>query len=291
MMKLTETYEYIKDKVDFKTTVGVILGSGLGKIIDKIENPIILRYKDIPNFVNTNVEGHSGNLVFGKIGETNLVFMQGRNHFYEGHSMRDITYPIRVMKSLGVETLITTNAVGGINSYFQVGDIMLVNDHINLMGSNPLIGQVDGEKFIDMSSVYDKELINAGEHAIVSVWDVITRIQSLAIIQWAFTIIGADLCSSFLFKEQKPDPIIFGILTITILTTSNSTLVNPLTDYIGALSKRNILLSVIAIVQVPIIWIGGFYFGIIGSIISYVLILIIINIGYLHICNQLLHCH
>ena len=162
MMKLTDTYEYIKDRVDFETTVGVILGSGLGKIIDKIEKPIILRYKDIPNFVNTNVEGHSGNLVFGKIGETNLVFMQGRNHFYEGHSMGDITYPIRVMKSLGVETLITTNAVGGINSYFQVGDIMLVNDHINLMGSNPLIGQVDGEKFIDMSSVYDKELINAG---------------------------------------------------------------------------------------------------------------------------------
>ncbi len=132
-------------------------------------------------------------------------------------------------------------------------------------------------------AVRAKELINVGEHAIVSVWDVITRIQSLAIIQWAFTIIGADLCSSFLFKDQKPDPIIFGILTITILTTSNSTLVNPLTDYTGALNKRNILLSVIAFVQVPIIWIGGFYFGIIGSIISYVLVLIIINIGYLHI--------
>jgi len=100
--------------------------------------------------------------VFGQIGEINLVLMQGRNHYYEGHTMQDITYPIRVMKSLGVENLITTNAVGGINETFKVGDIMLVNDHINLMGSNPLIGELQGEKFIDMSSVYDKKLINVG---------------------------------------------------------------------------------------------------------------------------------
>jgi purine-nucleoside phosphorylase len=162
MKKLTDSCELIRSKVGFNPTVGVILGSGLGKLIEKIQNPIIINYRDIPNFLNTGIEGHSGNLVFGQIGEINLVLMQGRNHYYEGHTMQDITYPIRVMKSLGVENLITTNAVGGINKTFKVGDIMLVNDHINLMGSNPLIGELEGEKFIDMSSVYDRKLIEVG---------------------------------------------------------------------------------------------------------------------------------
>ena len=125
MKKLTDSCELIRSKVGFNPTVGVILGSGLGKLIEKIQNPIIINYRDIPNFLNTGIEGHSGNLVFGQIGEINLVLMQGRNHYYEGHTMQDITYPIRVMKSLGVENLITTNAVGGINKTFKVGDIML----------------------------------------------------------------------------------------------------------------------------------------------------------------------
>lgn len=132
-------------------------------------------------------------------------------------------------------------------------------------------------------AVRAKELINVGDQAINSVWDLITRIQSLAIIQWALSFIGAELCSTFLFKDQKPEPIIFAILTLTILTTANSTMVNPLTDYIGALSKRNILLSLISIVQVPIIWVGGYYFGVIGSISAYVFILFLINVGYLFI--------
>jgi purine-nucleoside phosphorylase len=162
MKKLTDSCEFINSKIDFIPTVGVILGSGLGKLVEKIQNPIVINYRDIPHFLNTGIEGHSGNLVFGQIGEINLVLMQGRNHYYEGHTMQDITYPIRVMKSLGVQNLITTNAVGGINETFKVGDIMLVNDHINLMGSNPLIGELGGEKFIDMSSVYDKKLIDVG---------------------------------------------------------------------------------------------------------------------------------
>ena len=162
MKKLTDSCEFINSKIDFIPTVGVILGSGLGKLVEKIQNPIVINYRDIPHFLNTGIEGHSGNLVFGQIGEINLVLMQGRNHYYEGHTMQDITYPIRVMKSLGVQNLITTNAVGGINETFKVGDIMLVNDHINLMGSNPLIGELEGEKFIDMSSVYDKKLIDVG---------------------------------------------------------------------------------------------------------------------------------
>lgn len=162
MIKLEDTLLYIQDKINKKPTVGLILGSGMGEIAEKIKNPISLNYINIPNFINTNVQGHSGQLVFGQIGNVNLVLMQGRNHFYEGHTMKDITYPIRVMKSLGVETLITTNAVGGINESFLVGDIMIVNDHINLMGSNPLIGEKEGEKFIDMSSVYDKQFLKVG---------------------------------------------------------------------------------------------------------------------------------
>jgi O-antigen/teichoic acid export membrane protein len=128
-----------------------------------------------------------------------------------------------------------------------------------------------------------KELLNVGENAINSVWEVITRVQSLAIIQWAFTFVGTEIFSTFLFKGQKPEPIIFGILTLTILTTANSTLVNPLTDFIGALSKRNILLTMFSVIQLPIIWLGGHYFGVIGSISGYVLILILINIGYYYI--------
>lgn len=162
MKKLKDSCEFINGKIDFIPTVGVILGSGLGKLVEKIQNPVVINYRDIPHFLNTGIEGHSGNLVFGQIEEINLVLMQGRNHYYEGHTMQDITYPIRVMKSLGVQNLITTNAVGGINETFKVGDIMLVNDHINLMGSNPLIGELEGEKFIDMSSVYDKKLIDVG---------------------------------------------------------------------------------------------------------------------------------
>lgn len=162
MKKLIDSSDFIKSKIDFIPTVGVILGSGLGKLVEKIQNPIVINYRDIPHFLNTGIEGHSGNLVFGQIGEINLVLMQGRNHYYEGHTMQDITYPVRVMKSLGVQNLITTNAVGGINETFKIGDIMLVNDHINLMGSNPLIGELEGEKFIDMSSIYDKKFIDVG---------------------------------------------------------------------------------------------------------------------------------
>lgn len=161
-MRLKETCDYIEELIHIKPTVGLILGSGMGDLVGKIKNPTSINYNDIPDFLSTNVIGHSGNLVFGQIGDINLVLMQGRNHFYEGHTMRDITYPIRVMKSLGVETLITTNAVGGINESFLVGDIMIVNDHINLMGSNPLIGEKEGEKFIDMSLVYDREFLNVG---------------------------------------------------------------------------------------------------------------------------------
>lgn len=165
MEKYKQSYEYIKQHVSLSPSVGIILGSGLGDLINLIQNPTILKYKDIPNFISTDVGGHQGNLVFGSIDNIPVVIMQGRNHYYEGHSMNDVTFPIRVMGMLGVKSLITTNAVGGINQSYKVGDIMLVNDHINLMGGNPLIGKHKpefGERFVNMSSVYDKDLIGVG---------------------------------------------------------------------------------------------------------------------------------
>lgn len=165
MEKYKQSYDYIKQNVTINPIVGIVLGSGLGELVNFITNPIILKYCDIPNFIGAGVDGHRGNLIFGFIDNIPVVIMQGRNHYYEGHSMSDVTFPIRVMNMLGVKSLITTNAVGGINQSYKVGDIMLVNDHINLMNGNPLIGKHNpefGERFVNMSSVYDKDLIGVG---------------------------------------------------------------------------------------------------------------------------------
>jgi purine-nucleoside phosphorylase len=165
MEKYKQTCDFIKQNISMSPVAGIILGSGLGDLTNLIQNPKTLKYEDIPNFIGTGVDGHQGNLVFGYIDNIPVVIMQGRNHYYEGHSMSDVTFPIRVMGMLGVKSLITTNAVGGINQSFKVGDIMLVNDHINLMNNNPLIGKHNpefGERFVNMSSVYDKDLIGVG---------------------------------------------------------------------------------------------------------------------------------
>jgi purine-nucleoside phosphorylase len=165
MERYKQTCDYLKQNVPISPIVGIILGSGMGEFVNNISDTISLKYNDIPNFINSGVDGHKGNLVFGFIDKIPVVIMQGRNHYYEGHSMSDVIFPIRIMNMLGVKTLFTTNAVGGINQSFKVGDIMLVNDHINLMNGNPLIGKHEpefGERFVNMSSVYDKELIGVG---------------------------------------------------------------------------------------------------------------------------------
>ena len=153
---------FINEKTNnFQPEIGIILGSGLGELADEYCD-IAVSYKDIPNFITSTVQGHKGRLVFAKINGKNVVMMQGRNHFYEGHSMQDVTYPIKVMKKLGVKTVIITNAAGAINKSFRPGDLMVITDHINLMGTNPLIGPNDpdlGVRFPDMSEVYNKNLI------------------------------------------------------------------------------------------------------------------------------------
>lgn len=158
--------EYIKEKIgDFVPQVGIILGSGLGDFADEFDS-IVIPYNEIPGFEKSKVQGHKGQLVFAKIHDKNVVMMQGRYHFYEGYSLQTVTYPVKVMKKLGVETLIITNAAGAVNSEFTPGELMFITDHINFLGTNPLIGGNDdtlGTRFPDMSEVYSRDLILKSE--------------------------------------------------------------------------------------------------------------------------------
>lgn len=159
---IEETLDYINEYTDnFEPEIGIVLGSGLGDLADKYCD-IAIPYSNIPHFTKSTVQGHKGQLVFADINGRKVVMMQGRNHFYEGHSMSDVTYPIKVMKKLGVKTLILTNAAGAVNKSFRPADLMVITDHINFMGTNPLIGRNDenfGVRFPDMSEVYSKNLI------------------------------------------------------------------------------------------------------------------------------------
>ena len=153
--------EFIQKKSKYTPEIGLILGSGLGSLADSIEDAEYYDYSSLPNFPVSTVEGHAGRLVIGKLKGKIVVAMQGRFHFYEGYSMTDVTFPVRVMKLLGVKTLVVTNAAGAVNTSFSPGDLMIITDHINLSGSNPLIGRnLDsfGVRFPDMSEAYNKNL-------------------------------------------------------------------------------------------------------------------------------------
>ena len=146
----------------FKPDIGIILGTGLGGLVKEINAEFVIPYEEIPNFAVSTVEGHSGKLIFGELGGKKVVAMQGRFHFYEGYTMLQITFPVRVMKALGVHSLCVSNASGGMNPSFEIGEIMIINDHINLFPTNPLIGRNIpelGPRFPDMSEVYDKKMI------------------------------------------------------------------------------------------------------------------------------------
>ena len=159
--KIVETTEFIHNAVPFKPEVGVILGTGLGGLVNEIEVKYELNYSDIPNFPVSTVESHSGKLIFGILGGKNVIAMQGRFHYYEGYDMQQVTFPVRVMKMLGVKKLFVSNASGGVNPDFKVGEIMVINDHINTFPENPLRGtNLDelGSRFPDMSDVYDVEM-------------------------------------------------------------------------------------------------------------------------------------
>lgn len=157
------TLNYIKSKLDnFIPETACILGSGLGELADEFSDSIKIGFSEIPGFKRTTIDGHAGNLVFTKLNNKNIVFMQGRYHYYEGHTIKDVVFPIKVLKLLGLKNLIITNAAGGLNQNYTPGTLMIINDHINFTGTNPLIGPNEenmGVRFPDMSEVYNKKLI------------------------------------------------------------------------------------------------------------------------------------
>ena len=163
---MDKTINYIQEKIkEFRPKIGIILGSGLGEFADE-HSSIVIPYNEIPGFESSHVQGHKGQLVFAEINGKKVVMMQGRYHFYEGHSMQTVTFPVKVMKKLGVETLIITNAAGAVDGSFIPGELMFITDHINFMGTNPLIGKNDdslGTRFPDMSEIYSKDLIEIAE--------------------------------------------------------------------------------------------------------------------------------
>lgn len=161
--KVQETVAFLNTKTnDYRPEFGVILGSGLGNFIEDIKIDFVIEYKDIPNFPISTVQGHKGALVFGKVGEKKVVAMQGRFHYYEGYDSKQVTFPVRVMKYLGIQLLIVSNASGGVNPTFKVGDVMIIKDHINMIPDHPLRGHNDerfGPRFVNMSEPYKKSII------------------------------------------------------------------------------------------------------------------------------------
>jgi purine-nucleoside phosphorylase len=166
--QIAQALEFIRTKTDTKPKIGIILGTGLGGLVKEIKKEVAIDYASIPHFPISTVESHSGKLIFGTLAGKKIVAMQGRFHLYEGYNLKQITFPVRVMKFLGVESILVSNAAGALNPLFKKGDVMLISDHINLLGDNPLIGPNDdelGPRFPDMSEAYSKELIMLAEQA------------------------------------------------------------------------------------------------------------------------------
>lgn len=160
--KLQETVSFIQSKVNTKPYGGIILGSGLGGLVDEMQHSISLNYEDIPNFPVSTVKGHGGKLLFGQINGKEVVMLSGRFHYYEGYDMQEVTFPVRVMRMLGAEMLMVSNAAGGMHPSFKVGDLMMINDHINLFPEHPLRGRNDetvGPRFPDMTEPYELDYI------------------------------------------------------------------------------------------------------------------------------------
>lgn len=167
--KITESIEFIKRESSIKPELGIILGSGLSILADDVEGAVKIDYNTIPHFPVGSVKGHSNELIMGKFGKVSVAIMKGRFHYYEGFSQHQITFPVRVMAKLGIKNIIITNACGTINRDFMPGDLMIITDHINLMGDNPLIGYKDengfGPRFVDMTNAYDKYLMEIAHDA------------------------------------------------------------------------------------------------------------------------------
>ena len=159
--QITKAVEYIKSKTNINPEYGIILGSGLGELGDEVEDKVVISYKDIPNFMQSTAPSHAGNLIIGKLGGKSVLVMEGRTHLYEGYDAKEITLPVRVMQKMGIKTLIATCAAGGLNRNYKAGDLMIIKDHINFMGANPLTGPNDNEmgtRFPVMFDCYTPDL-------------------------------------------------------------------------------------------------------------------------------------
>jgi purine-nucleoside phosphorylase len=168
LAKVNESVAFLRENVEIQPQIGIVLGTGLGGLADKIQTAVVVPYDRIPNFPLSTVTSHAGRLIFGSLGGKRVAAMQGRFHYYEGYDAKIITFPIRVMSAMGIETLLISNAAGGLNLIFQPGDIMLICDHINLTCQNPLRGDnVDewGPRFPDMTEPYSRDLIQMAERA------------------------------------------------------------------------------------------------------------------------------
>ncbi len=164
--KLQETVNYINNSISTQPKIGIILGTGLGSLVESIKINVSIDYSDIPNFAEATVESHSGKLIFGTLENKEVVVMSGRFHYYEGYSLQEVTFPVRVMKMLGINTLLVSNACGGINPDFKPASLMIIDDHINMLPGNPLVGKNYsklGPRFVDMSTPYDVDLIKKME--------------------------------------------------------------------------------------------------------------------------------
>lgn len=164
--QINDALTFLRSKTTLQPGIGIILGTGLGGLAQEIVPEVVVDYEDIPHFPVSTVESHHGRLIFGGLGNKSVVAMQGRFHYYEGYSMKQVTFPVRVMKFLGIHTLLISNAAGGMNPQFRKGSIMIITDHINLLGGNPLIGPNDdslGPRFPDMSEPYNRSLIALAE--------------------------------------------------------------------------------------------------------------------------------
>lgn len=159
--KIQETATFLKNKMHTSPQTAIILGTGLGSLVNDITEKYEISYQDIPNFPVSTVEGHSGKLIFGKLGNKDIMAMQGRFHYYEGYTMKEVTFPVRVMRELGIRTLFVSNAAGGMNPAFEIGDLMIITDHINFFPEHPLRGKniPYGPRFPDMSEAYSQSLI------------------------------------------------------------------------------------------------------------------------------------
>ena len=163
--RIQETAAFLRSKMHTQPETAIILGTGLGSLVNEITDKYEIEYETIPNFPVSTVEGHSGKLIFGKLGNKDIMAMQGRFHFYEGYAMTEVTFPVRVMRELGIQTLFVSNAAGGMNPAFEIGDLMIITDHINFFPEHPLRGKniPYGPRFPDMSEAYNKELIRKAD--------------------------------------------------------------------------------------------------------------------------------